>query len=154
MSYAEKLPPCVGCPAFEAGRSYVPGTGNPNALVALIGQGPGREEAEGHWDIPTQSQRREPFIGRAGALLDDWMHEAGWPSDWRSRVWIDNVVRCWLVRGKKDREPLAKEIAHCTAAYPKIPESVRLVVAIGTPASNHVLGWKAGTRYAGALVRL
>ena len=65
---------------YAAGRALVPGEGNLDAGLAIVGEAPGRhEETEGR-----------PFIGRAGQLLDEMLVEAGLD---RKEVWITNLVK-------------------------------------------------------------
>lgn len=60
--------------------TYVPGTGNPNAKLIVLGEAPGAEEdGEGI-----------PFIGPAGGMLDSIAKQAGW---FRNEVWLTNVVK-------------------------------------------------------------
>ena len=152
---APKPQGCVGCPAHTLGLSYVPGSGPLDAPVYMLGQGPGRTEAEGLWDAPTQQYVRAPFIGRAGWKLTDWMQKAGWPSNWRTTTRIDNTVRCWLHKGGKDLEPTPKMVTHCRLAHwgPELAAHPRvLVISVGTTAIRTTYGQWAGEGTAGSLI--
>lgn len=153
--FARKPKACEGCPAYEAGKSYVPGVGPTTARIALIGQGPGPTEADGIWDSDLKRKVRAPFIGRAGQELNSWLHQAKLT---RNNLYIDNVVRCWLRRGKKDREPTAKERAYCTEhhLHPSLAnlKHLQIVVPIGVPAIRWLYGDKANGQWAGSLRRV
>ncbi|MGH2533645.1 MAG: uracil-DNA glycosylase family protein [Thermomicrobiales bacterium] len=88
------------CPKCELSRSRthaVPGEGNPNARVMLIGEGPGWHE----------DQQGRPFVGNAGKFLNELLGHAGLK---REDVFITNVVKC---RPPGNRDPLPDEIAAC-----------------------------------------
>jgi uracil-DNA glycosylase family 4 len=74
----------------------VPGEGNPEAEVMLVGEAPGKSEDE----------QGRPFVGRAGKLLDQLLAEAGLQRD---DVYITNVVKA---RPPNNRDPRAGEVAH------------------------------------------
>lgn len=163
MAFAPKPTACAGCPAFEKGHSFVPPSGPSTARVAFIGQGPGREEAEGHWSIPLQQPVRAPFIGRSGWKLNAWLDRVNashpeLPRLRREECWMTNIVQCWLTNGKKDRPPTDREAAFCWKAHvrPQLTAlpNLQLVVPIGVPAIRGVLGGEAGDLWAGGLYRL
>jgi len=139
VSYAQRPPTCVGCPAYEAGVSYVPGVGPATARYALVGQGPGEVEAHSH----------RPFCGPSGWKLDLWLTKAGLN---RHQAWVDNVIRCQL---PKNRTPKASELAWCTRAHlwPSLLQldNLELIVPIGVPAMKALMGPKASERTAGTL---
>ena len=90
----------VVCPKCELARTRtkaVPGEGNPNARVMLIGEGPGWHE----------DQQGRPFVGAAGKFLNELLGLAGLN---REDVFITNVVKC---RPPGNRDPLPDEIAAC-----------------------------------------
>jgi DNA polymerase len=74
----------------------VPGEGNPEAAVMLVGEAPGA----------TEDEQGRPFVGRAGKLLEEVLAEAGLE---REDVYITNVVKA---RPPKNRDPRAGEVAH------------------------------------------
>jgi DNA polymerase len=88
------------CPLCELARSRtnaVPGEGNPDARVMLIGEGPGfYEDKEG-----------KPFVGASGKFLTELLENAGLK---REDVFITNVVKC---RPPGNRDPLPDEIQAC-----------------------------------------
>jgi uracil-DNA glycosylase family 4 len=90
----------VVCPKCELARTRtkaVPGEGNANARVMLIGEGPGWHE----------DQQGRPFVGAAGKFLNELLGLAGLNRD---DVFITNVVKC---RPPGNRDPLPDEIAAC-----------------------------------------
>lgn len=74
----------------------VPGEGNPEAELMLVGEAPGASEDE----------QGRPFVGRAGKLLDEVLEAAGLV---REDVYITNVVKA---RPPRNRDPKAGEVAH------------------------------------------
>jgi DNA polymerase len=90
----------VVCPLCELARTRtkaVPGEGDPNARIMLIGEGPGWHE----------DQQGRPFVGNAGKFLNELLAIAGLDRD---RVFITNVVKC---RPPGNRDPFPDEIAAC-----------------------------------------
>jgi len=75
----------------------VPGEGDNDADIMLIGEGPGKNEDE----------QGRPFVGRAGDLLTDLLKSAGLS---RAEVFITNVVKC---RPPENRDPRKSEINKC-----------------------------------------
>jgi uracil-DNA glycosylase len=101
----------------------VPGEGDPNAAIMIVGEAPGKNEDE----------QGRPFVGRAGKLLDELLAEAGLE---RSDVYITNVVKA---RPPGNRDPRADEVAH---HMPWLETQLaliqpRLVVPLGRHALAH-----------------
>ncbi len=95
----EILGPCTRCKLHGLGRKQIVfGTGNPQAELMFVGEGPGAEE----------DRRGEPFVGKAGALLTRII-EKGMGLQ-REDVYIANIVKC---RPPKNRDPEADEVAAC-----------------------------------------
>ncbi len=91
---------CQGCQRCELGRTrtnLVFGTGNENAKLMFVGEGPGEQE-----DL-----QGVPFVGPAGKLLDDMLEMFDLSRD---DVYIANIVKC---RPPKNRDPLPEEQAAC-----------------------------------------
>ena len=88
---------CRACTLADTRTKVVFGVGAENAEVLLIGEAPGaNEDAQG-----------EPFVGRAGKLLDDMLAMIGLD---RSRIYITNSVKC---RPPQNRDPLNTEKDAC-----------------------------------------
>lgn len=90
-------------------RDIIPGEGNPDAAVLLIGEAPGFHE----------QQERRPFVGRSGKLLRKLLWEAAQlrPED----CYITNIVK---VRPPDNRDPTAEEIL---AFRPYLNREIRLI---------------------------
>ena len=88
---------CRKCALAETRHNVVFGTGNSNAEVMFIGEGPGEQE-----DL-----KGEPFVGRAGKLLDDMLEIIDLD---RSKIYITNMVKC---RPPQNRDPLNVEQEAC-----------------------------------------
>jgi uracil-DNA glycosylase len=94
----EDIGDCTRCKLSKGRTKIVFGTGNPNAQLMFVGEGPGRDE-----DLSG-----EPFVGRAGKLLTDMIKAMGLQ---REDVYIANVVKC---RPPENRLPEKDEIATCS----------------------------------------
>lgn len=88
---------CTRCPLAETRTNVVFGSGDPDADVMFVGEGPGQQEDE----------QGLPFVGRSGQLLDQLLDEIGLE---RRDVYIGNVVKC---RPPKNRDPRPGEIDEC-----------------------------------------
>ncbi len=89
---------CQRCELAATRTQVVFGTGNPNARVMLVGEGPGENE----------DRKGEPFVGRGGQLLDKFL--AAVDLDRHTNVYIANIVKC---RPPKNRDPLPGEQEAC-----------------------------------------
>ena len=90
---------CERC-ALAAGRTQtVFGVGNRNAEWMIIGEAPGQEE----------DRQGEPFVGRAGQLLNAMLESVGLS---RPQVFIANILKC---RPPANRDPEPAEAAACSA---------------------------------------
>lgn len=119
-----------GCPLRGLGaRQSVFARGNPEAEVLVVGEGPGGEEDE----------RGEPFVGKAGRLLDRMLAEAGL----EGRVFITNTV-FWRPPG--NRTPTPAEQAVCAPFVERAFALLkpRAVLLVGAAASKAVLGVDEG----------
>lgn len=72
---------CTRCPLAATRTNVVFGVGNQEAEVLFVGEGPGKNEDE----------QGEPFVGRAGQLLDKFLAAVGLS---RESVYIANIVKC------------------------------------------------------------
>ena len=88
---------CRRCGLWETRKNVVFGVGPRDAEVLFIGEGPGEQE-----DL-----QGEPFVGRAGKLLDDMLELIDLD---RSKVYIANMVKC---RPPRNRDPLNIEQEAC-----------------------------------------
>jgi uracil-DNA glycosylase family 4 len=101
----------------------VPGEGDPDAEVMVVGEAPGRHEDE----------QGRPFVGRAGKLLDELLAEAGLE---REEVFITNVFKA---RPPGNRDPRPAEVAHHMAWLEAQLALIRprVVVPLGRHALKH-----------------
>jgi uracil-DNA glycosylase family 4 len=89
---------CTACKLCETRQQAVFGVGNPAAQLLVVGEAPGADEdAQG-----------EPFVGKAGKLLDNMLLSIG--QQRTQQVFIANVLKC---RPPGNRNPQADEIAQC-----------------------------------------
>jgi DNA polymerase len=116
---------CQNCRLGSTRNKYVFGIGNPTATVMLIGEGPGADEdAQG-----------EPFVGRAGKLLNDILKAIKFE---REDVYIANIVKC---RPPGNRVPSPDEVEQCIPYLHKQIDIVKpqLILCLGTTAASCLL---------------
>ena len=89
---------CKRCALYETRTNVVFGVGNREADVLFVGEGPGEQE-----DL-----KGEPFVGRAGKLLDDMLKIIH--LDRTKNIYIANIIKC---RPPKNRDPLNTEQDAC-----------------------------------------
>lgn len=105
---AAEVAVCTRC-ALHSGRTQtVFGVGRRDAELMVIGEAPGAEE----------DRRGEPFVGRAGQLLNAMLRAIGLNRD---AVYIANILKC---RPPGNRDPKPEEAARCT---PYLDEQIALV---------------------------
>ena len=117
---------CTRC-ALHAGRTQgVLGVGNRQAGWMVIGEAPGAEE----------DRRGEPFVGRAGQLLDAMLRAIGLSR--AENVYIANVLKS---RPPNNRDPRPDEVAACLPYLRRQIELVRprLLLAVGRIAAQNLL---------------
>ena len=118
---------CTSC-ELHAGRTQtVFGVGDRNADWLFIGEAPGFEE----------DRQGEPFVGRAGQLLDR-MLSGGLGLDRQHRVYIANTVKC---RPPDNRNPRPEELAACSGYLHRQIALIkpRIIIALGGVAANALL---------------
>ena len=108
---------CRSCGLCESRTNVVFGVGDPNAEVLFVGEAPGeREDALG-----------EPFVGKAGQLLDDMLAMIGLDRD---RIYITNSIKC---RPPQNRDPLNTEKEACAPYLQKQLQLMdpKIIVCLG-----------------------
>jgi len=117
---------CTRCRLCEGRKSVVFGSGNPDADLMLIGEGPGAEE----------DRQGLPFVGAAGELLTRILQAIEMQ---RQEVYIANVVKC---RPPGNRDPQPDEVSACRAYLERQIELVqpRILVALGRISAQTLLG--------------
>ncbi|HEY3488388.1 MAG TPA: uracil-DNA glycosylase [Gammaproteobacteria bacterium] len=125
----EELAGCVaGCSkcSLHGGRTQtVFGVGNRTAEWMIIGEAPGAEE----------DARGEPFVGRAGQLLNAMLQAIGLQ---RQQVYIANILKC---RPPNNRDPQPEEVEQCRPYLRRQIELVapRVILAVGRIAAQNLL---------------
>ena len=128
---AEACASCRRCGLAAGRRHVVVSRGNPQAALMVIGEGPGaQEDASG-----------QPFVGRAGQLLDQMLASVGIDSN--CDAYICNVVKC---RPPENRKPTPEEMAACRPWLRRQIALVNpaLILLAGATAMEGVLGVKGG----------
>ncbi|WMY12565.1 UdgX family uracil-DNA binding protein [Paraburkholderia phenoliruptrix] len=126
------LDDCRRCPLWANATQGVPGAGPRRAPIMMVGEQPGdKEDLQGL-----------PFVGPAGALLDDALVEAGVG---RKDVYVTNAVKHfkWTPRGKRrmHKTPAQREVDACRYWLDQELESVgaQVIIALGATALKAVL---------------
>jgi DNA polymerase len=126
----EDLGDCTRCRLHQQGRKQIVfGVGNPRAELMFVGEGPGADE-------DTQG---EPFVGRAGQLLNNMIKAMGIR---REDVYIANVVKC---RPPGNRTPERDECETCSPFLMRQIAVIKpkVVVALGAVAAKNLLAMNA-----------
>ena len=105
---AAKVSGCTRCALHKSRTQTVFGVGRRDARLFVIGEAPGADE----------DRQGEPFVGRAGQLLNAMLRAIGLP---RSEVYIANILKC---RPPNNRDPQPEEQASCT---PYLSQQIALV---------------------------
>jgi DNA polymerase len=127
---AERIRTTYCCGLCPGRTNAVPGEGNPQARMVLVGEGPGA----------TEDATGRPFVGQAGKLLEGILEAIEVPRD---SVYITNIVKC---RPPQNRKPLPDEIAACIPYLHRQLELIRpkVIVAMGGTAGEALLGVRKG----------
>ncbi|HXM11905.1 MAG TPA: uracil-DNA glycosylase [Terriglobales bacterium] len=122
----EDLGECTRCVLHKQGRKQIVfGVGNPKAELMFVGEGPGADEDE----------QGEPFVGRAGQLLNNMIKAMGIE---REQVYIANIVKC---RPPGNRTPEREECGTCSPFLMRQIAVVKpkVIVALGATAAKTLL---------------
>jgi uracil-DNA glycosylase len=120
---------CTRCELHRTRTQTVFGVGSANADWMLIGEAPGADEdAQG-----------EPFVGRAGKLLNNMLKAIGLE---RETVFIANILKC---RPPKNRDPKPEEAAACGPYLNRQIEWIKpkIIVGLGRVAAQKLLSTEA-----------
>lgn len=126
----QRVSACTACDELLANRTQtVFGTGNQSADWLIIGEAPGVDE----------DRQGEPFVGRAGQLLNAMLHAIGLA---REQVYIANILKC---RPPKNRDPKPEEAAACSAFLQRqiVLLKPRVILALGRVAAQNLLHTEA-----------
>jgi DNA polymerase len=116
---------CMRCELSQTRTQTVFGVGNRRAELMVIGEAPGAEE----------DRQGEPFVGRAGQLLNSMLRAIGHT---RETLYIANVLKC---RPPGNRDPKPGEVACCLPYLQQQVDMIqpRLLVAVGRIAAQNLL---------------
>ena len=122
---AAEVAACVKCPLAACRTRTVFGVGDRNAHWLVVGEAPGADE----------DRQGEPFVGRAGQLLNSMLRGIGLE---REQVFIANVLKC---RPPNNRDPERGEVEQC---LPYLERQVallrpRIMLAVGRIAAQNLL---------------
>ncbi len=122
---AAQVSGCVLCDLHRTRTQTVFGVGNQQAELLVIGEAPGAEE----------DRQGEPFVGRAGQLLNSMLRATGTP---RETVYIANLLKC---RPPGNRDPAPEEVRCCQPYLQRQIELLepKVVLAVGRIAAQNLL---------------
>ncbi|MDY6872728.1 MAG: uracil-DNA glycosylase [Chloroflexota bacterium] len=122
---ARQTADCSRCKLQYSRKHAVPGTGNPEAEILFIGEGPGFHENE----------QGLPFVGAAGQFLDELLTVAGLK---REDVFITNVVKC---RPPGNRDPQFEELDACKLYLERQIAAINpdVIVTLGRYSMGHFI---------------
>jgi uracil-DNA glycosylase family 4 len=116
---------CTRCALCSTRTQTVFGVGDPHAQWLVVGEAPGAEE----------DRQGEPFVGRAGQLLNSMLRAIGLA---REQVYIANILKC---RPPGNRDPASSEAAQC---LPYLEQQIallkpKIMLAVGRIAAQNLL---------------
>jgi DNA polymerase len=116
---------CEQCELHQTRTQAVFGIGNQQAQWMVVGEAPGADE----------DRQGEPFVGRAGQLLNNMLYAIGLK---REQVYIANVLKC---RPPNNRDPKPEEVACCEAYLQRQVALIqpKLILAVGRIAAHNLL---------------
>ncbi|HAX49957.1 MAG TPA: uracil-DNA glycosylase [Ignavibacteria bacterium] len=123
-----KINTCMKCGLGKTRTNFVFGVGNPKADVVVIGEAPGADE----------DSQGEPFVGKAGQLLNKILEATGFSRD---EVFILNILKC---RPPGNRNPAPDEVELCRPYLEKQLKLInpKLILLLGKVASESLLKTK------------
>jgi len=116
---------CTACVLHESRVNTVFGVGDHQAQVMVIGEAPGADE----------DRQGEPFVGRAGKLLNNMLLAIGFK---REQVYIANILKC---RPPDNRDPRPEEIEQCEHFLKRQVELIqpKVILALGRIAAHNLM---------------
>ncbi len=123
--FKQKVLKCTKCGLHKGRTQVVFGSGNLKSKIVFVGEAPGYDE-----DI-----KGEPFVGRAGKLLESTLAKIGVK---RSEVYIANIIKC---RPPENRKPAFEEIVACISHLLRQIQFIKpqVICALGSVAVNSLL---------------
>lgn len=127
---AEEVERCTRCRLHGERTQTVFSRGNAQAELMFVGEGPGADE----------DRLGEPFVGKAGQLLDKMIEAMGYR---KGDVYVCNVIKC---RPPNNRKPEPDEIEACVGYLREQIELVgpKVIVALGATGVQGLLGTSVG----------
>lgn len=124
-----QLGDCQRCKLAGTRQTIVFGVGAADAALMFVGEAPGADE----------DRLGEPFVGKAGQLLDRMIEAMGWT---RETVYISNTLKC---RPPGNRDPEPDETESCAPFLARQIDAIapRLIVTLGRPAAQLLLRTRA-----------
>ena len=122
----EDIGDCTRCKLHKQRKNIVFGVGDPHARLMFVGEAPGADEDE----------QGEPFVGRAGQLLNNMITAMGLR---RTQVYIANIAKC---RPPGNRQPERDECETCMPFLMRQIDVIRpeVIVALGATSAKNLLG--------------
>ncbi|WP_353569801.1 uracil-DNA glycosylase [Candidatus Albibeggiatoa sp. nov. BB20] len=121
----QQVAQCTACALHKSRTQTVFGVGNPNADILFIGEAPGADE----------DKQGEPFVGRAGQLLNKMLFAIQLQ---REDIYIANILKC---RPPENRNPIAEEKLCCTPFLKRQIALIqpKVIIALGRIAATFLL---------------
>ncbi len=125
MALRQSVSTCQQCGLHRGRTQTVFGVGDHNADWLIIGEAPGAEE----------DRQGEPFVGRAGKLLNSMLLACGLQ---RHQVFIANILKC---RPPNNRDPKPEEVAACSGYLREQIDLIqpKIILAVGRIAAQNLL---------------
>lgn len=116
---------CTACSLCETRQNVVFGVGNKQADLLIIGEAPGAQE----------DKQGEPFVGRAGQLLNNMLRAINLK---REDIYIANILKC---RPPNNRDPKPEEVNSCTPFLTKQIALLqpKVIMTVGRIAAHFLL---------------
>ena len=135
----QRVAKCQQCELHRERTQTVFGVGDHHADWLIIGEAPGAEE----------DKQGEPFVGRAGKLLNNMLFALGLQ---REQVFIANILKC---RPPKNRDPKPEEVSACSSYLREQIDLIqpKIILAVGRIAAQNLMktetpiGKMRGRRY-------
>ncbi|MDX1812787.1 MAG: uracil-DNA glycosylase [Gammaproteobacteria bacterium] len=116
---------CTACDLHQTRTNTVFGVGNNNTELMIIGEAPGQDE----------DRQGEPFVGKAGQLLNQMLLSVGFS---RESVFIANILKC---RPPNNRDPRVEEVMKCADFLKRQIEWIRpkMILSVGRISAHNLL---------------
>ncbi len=126
LALNKRILTCTACELHKSRTRAVCGVGRLSADILVVGEAPGADE----------DKQGEPFVGRAGQLLNEMLRAIGQS---REQVFIANILKC---RPPNNRDPQPNEVEQCLPFLEAQIELLqpRLILVVGRIAAHNLLG--------------